>query len=154
MDGKFISMNILTQNNWVYIHNHSNEILETHISKCLYYKTCITLERFQDIVCAHLDTFIMATIKWRYNEMLGGMTTMWGMFSFNLTNGSMCHWPKYVKGDDMKWQIGWPTKYSPCDVGDNIKMQIYRKLIGDSPSISPYIVGRQNKGANMTKRTM
>lgn len=58
--------------------------------------------------------------------MIGGMTTMWGMFSFNLTNGSMCHWPKYVKGDDMKWQIGWQTR--------------------NSPSISPYIVGGQTKG--------
>jgi hypothetical protein len=78
--------------------------------------------------------------------MLGGMTTMWGMFSFNLTSGSMWHWPKYVKGDDMKWQIEWPTGNSPCDVGDNIKRQIYRKLIGNSPSISPYIVGGQTKG--------
>jgi len=51
-----------------------------------------------------------------------------------------------VKGDDMKWQIGWQTRNSPCDVSDNIKRQIYRKLIGNSPSISPYIVGGQTKG--------
>jgi hypothetical protein len=51
-----------------------------------------------------------------------------------------------VKGDDMKWQIGWQMRNSPCDVGDDIKRQIYRKLIGNSPSISPYIVGGQTKG--------
>jgi hypothetical protein len=55
----------------------------------------------------------------------------------------------------MKWQIGWQSRNSSCDVGDNIKKaKIYRKLIGNSPSISPYIVRGQTKRANMPKRTI